>query len=112
MMAFLTSLVFSAPAVLTALLALPLLWLILRVTPPQPREIRFPPLRIAADLVPAEESPARTPWWLLLLRLAVAACVILALAGPSFDGSRRAGAVSHPLLVIIDGGWTAAGDWP
>ncbi|MBV9738601.1 MAG: BatA domain-containing protein, partial [Hyphomicrobiales bacterium] len=52
MMAFLASLVFSAPAVLTALLALPLLWLILRVTPPQPREIRFPPLRIAADLAP------------------------------------------------------------
>ncbi|SDR14273.1 N-terminal double-transmembrane domain-containing protein [Rhizobiales bacterium GAS113] len=110
-MAAFASLIFSAPLVLLALLALPLLWLILRVTPPQPREIRFPPLRIAADLVPAEESPARTPWWLLLLRLAVAACVILALAGPSFDGSNRAGAVSHPLLVVIDGGWSAAPDW-
>ncbi|MFI5014564.1 MAG: DUF4159 domain-containing protein [Hyphomicrobiales bacterium] len=110
-MALFSSLIFSAPVVLTALLALPLLWLILRVTPPQPREIRFPPLRIAADLVPAEESPARTPWWLLLLRLAVAALVILALAGPSFDNSSRGGAVSHPLLVIIDGGWAAAPDW-
>ena len=105
------SLVFSAPAVLTALLALPLLWLILRVTPPQPREIRFPPLRIAADLVPAEESPARTPWWLLLLRLAIAALVILALAGPSFDSSRGGGAISHKLLVVIDGGWPAAPNW-
>jgi Domain of unknown function (DUF4159)/Aerotolerance regulator N-terminal len=111
MMAFLTSLVFSAPAVLTALLALPLLWLILRVTPPQPREIRFPPLRIAADLAPAEESPARTPWWLLLLRLAIAALVILALAGPSFDSTRGGGAISHKLLVIIDGGWPAAPNW-
>ena len=110
-MAALSSLIFSAPLVLLALVALPLLWLILRVTPPQPREIRFPPLRIAADLVPAEESPARTPWWLLLLRLAVAACVIIALAGPSFEGGNRAGAVSHPLLVVIDGGWASAPDW-
>jgi hypothetical protein len=111
MMALLGSLVFSAPAVLTTLLALPLLWLILRVTPPQPREIRFPPLRIAADLAPAEESPARTPWWLLLLRLAVAALVILSLAGPSFDSTRKGGAIDRKLLVIIDGGWTAAPDW-
>jgi hypothetical protein len=103
--------IFSAPVVLAALLALPLLWLLLRVTPPQPREIRFPPLRIAADLVAAEESPARTPWWLLLLRLAIAALVIVALAGPSFDNGSRAGAVSHPLLVIIDGGWASAPDW-
>ena len=109
-MAFFTSFVFSAPAVLTALLALPLLWLVLRVTPPQPREIRFPPLRIAADLAPAEESPARTPWWLLLLRLAVAALLILALAGPSFD-STRGGTVNRKLLVLIDGGWAAAPDW-
>ena len=110
-MGLLTSLVFSAPAVLTALLVLPLLWLILRVTPPQPREIRFPPLRIAADLAPAQESPARTPWWLLLLRLAIAALVICALAGPSFDSTRGAASVSHKLLVIIDGGWPAAPDW-
>ena len=109
-MAFFTSFVFSAPAVLTALLALPLLWLVLRVTPPQPRGIRFPPLRIAADLAPAEESPARTPWWLLLLRLAVAALLILALAGPSFN-STRGGTVNRKLLVLIDGGWAAAPDW-
>jgi hypothetical protein len=111
MMAFLGSFVFQAPVVLTALLALPLLWLLLRVTPPQPREIRFPPLRIAADLVPAEESPARTPWWLLLLRLVIAGLVILALAGPSYDTTNRAGAINHKLLVILDGGWAAAPDW-
>ena len=110
-MAFLGSFVFQAPLVLTALLALPLLWLILRVTPPQPREIRFPPLRIAADLVPAEESPARTPWWLLLLRLVIAGLLILALAGPSYDATSRGGAFGRKLLIIVDGGWAAAPDW-
>ena len=69
------SLGFTTPAVLLALTALPALWLLLRVTPPQPRRIDFPPLRLILDLIPQQESPARTPWWLLALRLLVAGLV-------------------------------------
>ena len=43
---------FAAPAALAALVALPALWYLLRVTPPRPRRIDFPPLRILADLLP------------------------------------------------------------
>ena len=68
---------FSTPAVLLALAALPALWVLLRVTPPQPRRIDFPPLRLILDLVPKQETPARTPWWLLLLRLVIAGVVII-----------------------------------
>jgi hypothetical protein len=103
-------LTFAAPIVLTALAALPAIWLLLRVTPPQPRRIDFPPLKILADLLPRRETPARTPWWLLLLRLTLAALLIVAASGPVWNPS--AGAASRgPLLLIVDNGFSAAHDW-
>ena len=73
---------FAAPWLLLALPALPLLWWLLRVTPPAPKRVTFPALRLLRDLLPPEETPARTPWWLLLLRLVAAALMILGLARP------------------------------
>ena len=61
-------LAFAAPWLLVALAALPVLWWLLRVTPPTPRRVAFPAVRLLHDLPVAEETPARTPWWLLLLR--------------------------------------------
>ena len=69
---------FMAPIVLAGLVALPALWWLLRVTPPRPQRIAFPPLKLMADLLPKRETPARTPWWLLALRMLIAALVILA----------------------------------
>ena len=103
-------LTFAAPLVLTALAALPVIWLILRVTPPRPRRIDFPPLRILADLLPQRETPARTPWWLLALRLLIAALLILAAAGPVWNPLRSDDGRA-PLLVILDSGFPAAHDW-
>ena len=40
------SLSFAAPWVLLGLLALPLLWFFLRLMPPAPRRVVFPPVRI------------------------------------------------------------------
>src|SRR5918994_6244726 len=103
-------LTFAAPLVLAALAALPAIWWLLRVTPPQPRRIDFPPLRILADLLPQRETPARTPWWLLALRLALAALLILAAAGPVWNPTAGGGG-QGPLLLIVDNGFTAAHDW-
>jgi hypothetical protein len=80
------------------------------VTPPQPRRVDFPPLRILADLLPQRETPARTPWWLLLIRLTLAACLILAAAGPIWNPA-ASGAGSGPLLLLVDDGFGAAHDW-
>jgi hypothetical protein len=102
-------LTFLSPLVLAALATLPAIWLLLRVTPPQPRRIDFPPLRILADLLPQQENPARTPWWLLVLRLLVAALLILAAAGPLWNPGQNGG--RGPLLVIMDSGFPAAHDW-
>src|SRR3712207_1286195 len=103
-------LTFAAPLVLTALAALPAIWLLLRVTPPQPRRVDFPPLRILADLLPERETPARTPWWLLLLRLLLAAFLILAAAGPVWNPAATDGR-SGPLLLLVDNGFSSAHDW-
>ena len=103
-------LAFTQPWLLLAALALPALWLLLRVTPPAPRRIAFPPFLLLAGLVSPERTPARTPWWLLLLRLAIAALLILALAGPVLNPAPRLGG-SGPLLLVVDNGWAAAKHW-
>ncbi len=109
-MAELGSLVFASPWLLAALAALPALWWLLRVTPPSPRLVSFPPLRLLLALRPPEETPARTPWWLVALRMLAAALVVVALAHPRLDpGVRLHG--SGPLLLVVDDSWAAAPDW-
>ncbi len=103
-------LAFAQPFVLLALAVLPVLWWLLRVTPPAPRRLSFPAVRLLLGLTPPQETPARTPWWLLALRLAAAGCVILALAQPLLNPS--AGLTgSGPVLLVVDDGWAAARNW-
>ena len=101
------SLAFASPWLLLALTALPIIWWLLRVTPPAPRRIAFPAIRLLLGLVPREETPARTPLWLILLRMALAALVILALAHPLMNPQQRL-AATGPILFIVDDGWAAA----
>ena len=68
--------IFASPWLLLALLGLPILYWLLRVTPPQPRAQSFPAIELLRDLPVTEESPARTPWWVLLMRLAATALLI------------------------------------
>ena len=104
-------LAFTVPAVLGALILLPILFVLLRVTPPRPRTIPFPPLRLILDQQPRQETPARTPWWLLLLRLAIAAAVILAMAGPIWNPPAALTNGGGPVVLIVDDGVAAAPDW-
>src|SRR5947207_178369 len=73
---------FAQPLVLLGLLSLPVLWWLLRLIPPRPRQQRLGPEKLLLDILPKEETPARTPWWLTLLRLTLAALLIVAAAGP------------------------------
>lgn len=104
------SLAFTAPAVLLALLALPALWWLLRVTPPAPRRVAFPAVRLLFGLGARHEESARTPWWILLLRLVVAALAIVGLAHPVVGGGRALNG-NNALVLAIDDGWAAARDW-
>ncbi len=101
---------FTAPLLLLGLLALPILWVILRAVPPAPIRRRFPGVALLLGLTDDETQTDRTPWWLLLLRMLAAAAVILGFAGPVLNPqSDETG--SGPLLIVLDATWADAGDW-
>lgn len=102
---------FAAPLALIGLASLPFIYWLLRVTPPRPREIVFPPTKILRELRREEETPSKTPLLLLLLRLALAAALILAMAGPVWSPSGTVVASSAPTLVALDDSWAAAPSW-
>ena len=104
------SLAFASPWLLSALVALPVIWWLLRVTPPAPRRVPFPALRLLLGLTPREETPARTPLWLIVLRTILAALVILGLAHPLVN-PRSPLAGGGALILVVDDGWAAARDW-
>ncbi|HEY2756271.1 MAG TPA: DUF4159 domain-containing protein [Pseudolabrys sp.] len=104
-------LAFAQPLVLLGLLTLPVLWWLLRLVPPRPRQINFPPTRLLFEIAPKEETPSRTPWWLTLLRLLLAALIILAAAGPLWNPPLAANDRAAPLLIMLDDGWAAASTW-
>src|SRR4051794_93969 len=97
------SLAFAAPWLLTALAALPVIWWLLRVTPPAPRVISFPAIRLLLGLTPREETPARTPGWLILRRGVGGALIFPAWPHPLLNpkGALPGGG---PLILVIDGG--------
>ncbi|MDP1700706.1 MAG: DUF4159 domain-containing protein [Aestuariivirga sp.] len=111
MMAFLQALTFTTPVALAGLLLLPVIWWLLRFTPPKPQTVKFPPLRLLLELVSKHEQPDKTPWWLMLLRLAIAALVILGVSHPFYAPGQTAAGTSAPLLIIVDDTWAAAKDW-
>ncbi len=103
---------FTAPWLLMALLALPILWLILRAIPPAPVRKRFPGVALLLGLKDDETVSDRTPWWLLLLRMLAVAAIILGLAGPVLNPETDQAGGSGPLLIVLDGSWAGATRWP
>ncbi|QYK40822.1 MAG: DUF4159 domain-containing protein [Paracoccaceae bacterium] len=102
---------FTTPLLLLGLIALPILWLILRAVPPAPIRRRFPGVALLLGLRDDEHETDKTPWWLLLLRMAAIAAAILAFAGPVLNPQTRDNG-SGPLLILADATWADARDWP
>ncbi|KOF21272.1 RNA-binding protein [Ensifer adhaerens] len=102
---------FANPALLAALIALPVIWWLLRMTPPKPAAEVFPPLRILASVLKREETPSKSPWWLTLLRMLMAAAVILAIADPVVNPRQNTLATGGPLAIVVDNSWATATDW-
>ncbi len=103
--------IFANPLMLAALVALPAIWWLLRMTPPKPVTEVFPPLRILASVLKREETPSKSPWWLTLLRMLMAAAIILAIADPVFNPRSNTLAGNGPLALVIDNSWATATDW-
>lgn len=102
---------FAAPLLLLGLLSLPIIWWLLRITPPTPRKELFPPLRFLPKSNNQQEAAHRTPWWLSLLRLTIAALIIIALAKPTWNQKPIILSGSQPLALIIDNGWASTREW-
>ncbi len=101
---------FNSPWVLISFLTFPLLWWLLRLYPPAPTRIIFPPILLMRRLISRQESPTQVPPWLLALRFTVVATFICALAHPLINAEtqlKNAG----PLYLIVDDDWASAGRW-
>ena len=101
---------FASPWIGLALAGLPILWWLLRGTPPAPKLLRFPAIRLLFNLPQDEQTPAKTPLWLVLLRVFIAALVILGLAQPLLNPTTQFQATG-PVVVVIDDGWASARGW-
>jgi len=101
---------FTSPVLLLALLALPILWLILRAVPPAPVRRMFPGVVLLLGLKDDDTVTDRTPWWLLLLRLLAVAAIIVGLSGPVLNPQKQAGG-SGPLLIVVEASWASAQSW-
>ena len=55
--------------------------------------------------------PFLAPLWLILLRMLLAALVILAVAHPLLNPQAHL-ASTGPIFLVVDDGWAAAHDWP
>jgi hypothetical protein len=101
---------FVAPALLLGLIALPVLWILLRAVPPAPVRRRFPAVALLLGLKDAETQSDRTPWWLLLMRLLAVAAVIVGFAGPVLN-PQQAREGRGDLVIALDATWAGAPDW-
>ncbi len=103
---------FLLPWVLLSLIVLPLLWVILRAVPPAPVVRRFPAVALLLGLRDDESQTDRTPWWLLLLRMAALALVIIGFADPVLNPvAQNTETSDDPALVLVDGSWASAAGW-
>jgi hypothetical protein len=101
---------FAAPWLLLGLIALPILWILLRAVPPAPIRRRFPGVALLLGLTDDENQTDRTPWWLLLLRILAVAAVIIGFAGPVLN-PQNAREGSGDLVIVLDGSWAGANSW-
>lgn len=104
---FVIPLAFASPLILGALIILPILWYLLKLTPPKPQSEVFPPLAILQRLIKSEETPANSPWWLTLLRLTLATLLIGAMAGPIWRPQDPITHNTKNIILIVDDGWAS-----
>lgn len=101
---------FATPALLLALVALPVLWWLLRAVPPAPVIRRFPGVALLIGLRDETTETDKTPWWLLLLRAIAVAALIIGFSGPVLN-PQAARDGTGPLLIAMDASWASAHDW-
>ncbi|GGY42187.1 DUF4159 domain-containing protein [Parvularcula lutaonensis] len=100
---------FSAPLILAALLALPLLVWLLRAIPPRPERQVFGGMYFLRKLSTPKQQPVRTPPIILIVRLLAFAAIVIGLAGPKLGP--QTDQTSGPMTLVFGDGWDAAQRW-
>ncbi|HRJ13279.1 MAG TPA: BatA domain-containing protein, partial [Alphaproteobacteria bacterium] len=113
-MVFLTdNILLQAPEYLWAILAVPLLWWLLRLIPPEAIRRRFPSLKLLQNLPPLRAQTAFTPIWLLILRGILIITLVLAFTDPVWQiDEADLPPPDQPIIFLIDNCWAAAPNWP
>lgn len=103
---------FGTPLAILGLLALPALWWVLRALPaPFKRQI-LPSTPLLENIQSTEETPDRTPWWIIAFRALIVTLAILGLSQPSISPlEREDNSLSEPILIVVDDGWPSAPRW-
>ena len=104
----LLSLTFGQPWILLGLIVLPAIWWLLQLTPPRPQHEVFPPVGILEKITQTEETPHNSPWWLTLLRLAMATLIIFAMASPLLNPQETIVSGNGKLMIVVDDGWASS----
>lgn len=104
------SLSFFTPWAFAGLLVLPVVWWIVRLTPPRPNRVRFPAIRLLSRVSSTQQSSQSYPWWLLVLRLFTVGVLIVGAASPVINPQPTISATG-PIVVIVDDGWASAPHW-
>jgi len=98
----------QSPEYLWALLAVPMLWWLLRLIPPDAVRRRFPSLRLLQNLPRLRPQTAFTPFWLLILRGIIMLLFVFAFAAPIWsDGDMDLPPPDQPIILLFDNCWAA-----
>jgi len=111
MMGWLSGIGFLNPWLLAGLVAVPLLWHLLRLLPPTPRLIDFAPINLLRHLAHPQQTSTTMPVWLLILRILLVTLLLLALAEPVLN-PQQSDDRTGPMILILDDGWASGHDWP
>ncbi|MBL4667239.1 MAG: DUF4159 domain-containing protein [Sneathiella sp.] len=106
----LLSLTFGNPWLLIALLGLPALYWLIKISPPSPKTVAFSAIQFLLPLKSREETTTSIPWWLLAVRLFIAFLIIVAVAEPKFNAPNEF-ETKGPAVIFIDNSWAAAPNW-
>ena len=99
---------FVQPLLLLGLIALPILWLILRAVPPAAKRLRFAAVMLLLGLTDETRQADRTPWWLLMLRIVALGAAIIGFAGPVLNPTPQTPGSGSAFWWF----WTGAGQMP
>ena len=106
----LSAITFLYPAMLAGLLALPIVWLLIRSAPRSPKTVIFPAARILRGLKSNRRDIQRAPIWQTILRCLILTLLIIAAARPVMNRNDFA-ANDGAILIIADNGWDSAANW-